>query len=285
MSRRKRLGGLSAKGLMGLAIDDPGAPDPVSNDLVEIPGFQVETLLGKGSAGSVFRARDLGRDRTVAIKLLNAEHTSDELQRERLIREARIMESIDHPNIVGIYDRIETGGALGLVMEFVNGPSLRELLRLEAPLGIERAVALFHEMASALEAVHDQGLTHRDLKPENVLISESGSPKVTDFGIAFSEDEAAPRLTLTGMTLGTVGYMSPEQADGLTVDFRSDIYSLALIFHEMITGVDPDGFLDPPQLFRRELADEIDRAIVRALSPLPEERFSSMGEFAEAVGE
>jgi serine/threonine-protein kinase len=270
---------------MGLAIDDfDDVSSPGADVLIEIPGFQVEALLGKGSAGSVFRAKDPERDRTVAIKVLNAEHTSDELQRERLIREAGIMESIDHPNVVGIYDRIETGGALGLVMEFVDGPSLRQLLRRESPLEIERAVALFRDMASALEAIHEQGLTHRDLKPENVLINESGSPKVTDFGIAFSEDEAAPRLTLTGMTLGTVGYMSPEQADGLPVDPRSDIYSLAVIFHEMITGVDPDGFLDPPQLFRRELSDGIDEAIVRALSPLPEERFSSMGEFAEAVG-
>ncbi len=278
---KRRLGGLDPAGLMRSAMDEKGAETGAALPL--IPGYAVKSILGRGAAGTVYHAVRESLGRAVAIKCLNPEHVSDVLQRERLLREARVMAAISHPHVVTIYDLIECGESLGIVMEYVAGRTLRERLREEAPLSVEEATRLFRALASALGEVHRAGLTHRDLKPENVLLAENGEPKVTDFGIAFAEDDAAPRITLTGMTLGTVGYMSPEQAEGRPVDARSDLYSLAVVYHELLTGAAPDGFLEPPRRLRREIPPHIDEAVVRALDPEPSARFPGAAEFAAAV--
>ena len=276
----KRLGKLNPQGLLGLAVDETPAAD---KGPLEVPGYEIRSVLGRGAAGVVYEAFELEENRLVALKLLSDEHASDELQRERLAREAKSMAALSHPNLVEVYGFLTLENTVGIAMEIVSGATLRHRIREVEEMEIEEAVQIVSSIGDALQVVHDANLTHRDLKPENVLLNEEGNVKVTDFGIAFSEDDAIPRLTLTGMTLGTIGYMSPEQADGLTVDFRSDIYSLGVILHELLTGESPDGFLEPPRLYRREMPEEINDAVVKALSPEPGDRFASVLEFTRAV--
>lgn len=280
MSRR-RLGGLNPKGLMSLAVDEETS---AGNQPLQIPGFEIISELGRGAAGAVYEATNTETGESVALKLLSDEHVSDGLQRERIEREAAAMQALSHPNLVTVYDFIDDKSVVGIVMELVRGQTLRHLLREGHEIAIDEAVRMVSQIGSALQVVHDAGLTHRDLKPENILLDQEKNVKVTDFGIAFSEDSAGPRLTLTGMTLGTVGYMSPEQADGFTkVDFRSDIYSLAVVLHELTTGESPDGRLEPPGLYRNDLPDYINEAVVKALNAKPEDRFSSATEFVSAL--
>ena len=276
----KRLGKLNPQGLLGLAVDENPA---TAKGPLEVPGYEIRSVLGRGAAGVVYEAFEIEENRLVALKLLSDEHASDELQRERLAREANAMESLSHPNLVEVYGFLTLENTVGIAMEIVSGATLRHRIREVDEMKVEEAIQIVSSIGDALQVVHDANLTHRDLKPENVLLDEEGNVKVTDLGIAFSEDDAIPRLTLTGMTLGTIGYMSPEQADGLKVDFRSDIYSLGVILHELLTGQSPDGLLEPPRLYRRELPEVINGAVVKALSPDPGDRFASALEFAKTI--
>jgi eukaryotic-like serine/threonine-protein kinase len=203
--------------------------------------YEVLELIGHGGMGEVYRARDTRLGRTVAIKIL-PEHLSMNAQsRDRFEREARTTSALNHPHICSIYDVGEQDGLSYLVMEFIEGQTLAELLS-NGALPFEQATAFAVQMASALAAAHSRGIVHRDFKPSNVMITPA-AVKVLDFGLAKIESTPGPNdstvqeLTQQGVILGTLHYMSPEQAEGREVDSRSDIFSFGLVLHEMLTGV------------------------------------------------
>ena len=213
--------------------------------------FEVVTLLGEGGMGQVYRARDTRLDRDVALKVLPDLFTSDPERLARFEREAKVLASLNHPNIAQVYGFESPSTAAGhgsaIAMELVDGPTLGELI--EAGLPFERALPIARQIAAALEAAHDQGIIHRDLKPANVKVREDQTVKVLDFGLAkaFAADaESAasgvsnsPTLTARsqmGMILGTAAYMSPEQAKGRTVDRRADVWAFGVVFYEMLAG-------------------------------------------------
>jgi serine/threonine-protein kinase len=198
--------------------------------------YQIVRHVARGGMAEVYLARDLLLDRPVALKVLFPEFASDRSFVERFRREARAAASLNHPNIVSIYDWGEEGGTYFIVMEYVDGRTLREIIRTEGPLHPRRAAEIGAEIASALAFAHHNGVIHRDVKPGNVMIANL--VKVTDFGIARAGDPAES-LTQTGAVMGTATYFSPEQAQGQAIDPRSDVYSLGVVLYEMVTGRPP----------------------------------------------
>ena len=214
-----------------------------------ISHYRVLELLGQGGMGEVYLVEDLRLHRKAALKLISAELTRHEERRARFVQEATLAASIDHPHIAAIYDIDQADGRTFIVMEYVEGQSLRALLR-TAPLKPRRAIELAMQIADALAKVHERGVVHRDLKPDNVLVATGGYAKVIDFGIAKLADPLrqpglAGAATMTGVktesgqVLGTTSYMSPEQARGEVVDARSDIFSFGVLLQEMLTRVPP----------------------------------------------
>jgi len=196
--------------------------------------YEFEAVIGVGGMGEVYRARDIRLGRYVAVKLL-AEHLVQDVSfRARLRQEAAAAARLNHPNVVAVYD----AGEDYIVSEFVEGVTLRKL---EKPT-IRQTLEIVAQVASGLAAAHAMGIVHRDIKPENIMITAQGTAKILDFGlakpVADSVGPATPGLALTepGMVMGTVSYMSPEQVRGAQVDHRSDIFSLGLVLHEMLTG-------------------------------------------------
>ena len=198
--------------------------------------YQIVRHLARGGMAEVYLARDLLLDRPVALKVLFPEFSTDPSFVERFRREARAAANLNHPNIVSVYDWGEEGGTYFIVMEYVEGPTLRDVIRGEGPLFANRVAEIGAEIAAALEFAHRRGVIHRDVKPGNVLIS--GMVKVTDFGIARAGDPQES-LTQTGAVMGTASYFSPEQAQGLPIDNRSDVYSLGVVLYEMVAGRPP----------------------------------------------
>jgi serine/threonine protein kinase len=206
--------------------------------------YQLFERLGTGGMGAVYRARRLHIGDEVAVKLMSDQVLPDEHAIERFRREARAAASIRHPNVVSIYDFNDAHEAY-IVMELVKGDSLRKILQREGKLSPQRAVALMHSICAGVGVAHRQGLIHRDLKPDNVIVvptaneGETENAKVVDFGLAKIRDGIVSPLTLTGTVIGTAYYMSPEQCSGEELDARADVYSLAAMFYEMLTGGPP----------------------------------------------
>ena len=198
--------------------------------------YQILDELGHGSGGIVYRAHDSRLGRQVALKLVAAGASPD--MRERLRREARAAATIAHPSIATVYSLEEFDDQLFIVSEYIRGRTLRAMLA-DGPLPRDRAIAIGRDIADALCAAHAAGVVHRDLKPENVLLSEAGSVKVVDFGIARVDDGEVTQLTRHGALLGTPAYMSPEQLLGMAVDARTDIYAFGILLTELITGRHP----------------------------------------------
>jgi serine/threonine-protein kinase len=249
--------------------------------------YEIEREVARGGMAEVYLARDQLLNRPVALKVLFPEYAREPSFVERFRREAQAAANLNHPNIVAIYDWGQEGGTYFIVMEYVEGRSLRDLLRAEGPLDPHEAAEIAAEIAAALAFAHRSGVVHRDVKPGNVLITRNGNVKVTDFGIARAGTSDA--LTQTGSVMGTATYFSPEQAQGQMVDGRSDVYSLGVVLYEMVTGVAPftgDSPVsvaykhvreDPPAPSRRnpEVPPELEQIILTAMAKDPNLRYQT----------
>src|ERR1700676_170898 len=224
--------------------------------------YEIQSPLGAGGMGEVYRARDTRLDRSVAIKILSAAFSADCDRLDRFEQEARSASALNHPNIVTIYELGQDGSTHYIAMELVEGKTLRELL-VSGSLPMRKAIEIAAQVAEGLTKAHEAGITHRDLKPENLMVSHDGFVKILDFGLAKHGSPSGERsdmfstsmsLTASGLVLGTLGYMSPEQAGGRPLDFRSDQFSFGLVLYEMVTG---------KRAFRRSTAAETLVAILR----------------------
>jgi serine/threonine-protein kinase len=256
--------------------------------------YQVTGVLGRGGMGKVYRVRSLVTDREEAMKVALSDVEADSALADRFLREIKIHASLQHPNIAALHTAMRIEGRLVMIVELVEGSSLEEKLR-HGPFEIPAAIHCVLQVLAALGFAHDRGVIHRDIKPANILITAGGVVKLTDFGIARSS--GAARLTGTGLAVGTLAYMSPEQIRSGMVDVRSDIYSLGLTFYEMVAGrraiqADTEHALMNAQLDEIPVEPSacnplvtaaVSAAIMRALAKQPERRFQTAAEFAGAL--
>jgi serine/threonine-protein kinase len=203
------------------------------------PRYEVQSLLGSGGMGKVYKARDKELDRTVAIKVLRPDLMTDPMALQRFKHELLLASSISHPNILRIHDLGEYNGLKFISMAYVEGGDLTQVMRKEGRLPLPRVLNLMHQLTAALAAAHGVNVVHRDLKPQNILLGANDHVYVTDFGIAKTLESERTSVTRTGAVLGTPLYMSPEQVEGKPVDHRSDLYTFGLILYELLTGVLP----------------------------------------------
>lgn len=271
--------------------------------------FRILQKIGTGGMGSVYKAEQHAMNRMVAIKILHPKLAGRKDLTSRFRREARAMSQLTHPNTVKVfmYGELEEDGSLYIVMEFLEGKNLNQSVRKEGPMAAERAIPVLVQVCGALQEAHEMGIVHRDLKPENIFLCSQGGlkdyPKVLDFGLAkVTERQMRPGsiiLTQEGMVFGTPEFMSPEQAQGKTLDARSDIYSLAVILYEVLTGKLPFSaktpmeyiqkhVMEPPILLNERVpgktfASGLQDVIQKALAKKPEDRFQSASEFATAL--
>jgi uncharacterized protein (TIGR03067 family) len=257
------------------ATDSPGSAPPSPEELAQqFPQLEILELLGQGGMGIVYKARQPRLDRLVALKILPPEAGRDPAFAERFAREARALAKLTHPSIVTVYDFGESGGRFYLLMEFVDGLNLRQLLR-ERRLRPEEALQVVPQICEALQYAHEQGVVHRDIKPENILLDRKGHVKIADFGLAKLLGQKATDSALTGsqQVMGTPHYMAPEQMERpLAVDHRADIYSLGVVFYEMLTGELPLGRFAPPSQ-KVQVDVRLDEVVLRALEKEPERRY------------
>src|SRR5881628_3026612 len=259
--------------------------------------YAIERELGAGGMATVYLARDLKHDREVGLKVLRPELAAV-LGAARFLQEIRISARLDHPHILTLIDSGESEGFVWYVLPYVRGESLRNKLTRQQQLSIEETVRIATQVASALDYAHRHGVIHRDIKPENILLHE-GEAMLADFGIALAVREAGgPRLTETGLSLGTPQYMSPEQATGgRELDARSDVYSLAAVVYEMLAGEPPHTGPTVQAVIAKLLTERptrirtvrdtvpqgIDTAVAKALAKVPADRFGGAAEFATAL--
>jgi len=269
-------------------------PLPPEQIAPHFPQLEILECLGRGGMGVVYKARQKTLGRFVALKLLAPERVGDAQFAERFTREAQALAALSHPNIVTIYDFGQAGGFYYLLMEFVDGLNLRQLLRTRK-FTPEEALAIVPPLCDALQFAHDRGIIHRDIKPENLLLDKSGRVKVADFGIAkmlgpvnvsdLADGPAAP-VNVTQAAIGTPGYSAPEQkTDPQRVDSRSDIYSLGVVFYELLTGELPGKRIEPPstRMGGIHIDVRLDEVVLRALEKAPELRFQQISEVRTMV--
>ncbi|HEY0549065.1 MAG TPA: serine/threonine-protein kinase, partial [Verrucomicrobiae bacterium] len=251
---------------------------------VAFPQLQIFELVGRGGMGFVFKARQPHLDRFVALKLLPDSLAHDPQFAERFNREGRVLARLNHPNIVSIFDFGQAGGFYYLMMEYVDGVNLRQAMQ-AGRFSPAEALTIVPKICEALQFAHEEGILHRDIKPENILLDARGRVKIADFGIAKLVGEEHPEvsLTATGAALGTMHYMAPEQIEKpSTVDHRADIYSLGVVFYELLTGELPIGRFSPPSQ-RTPLDPRVDDVVMRTLEKEREKRFQSAGEMGTNV--
>ncbi len=251
--------------------------------------YSVESLLGRGGMGVVYLATDESLERPVALKLIAPELVQNEQFRARFLREPKLAASLDHPNVIPIYDAGEHDGQLYLAMRYVKGTDLRALLEREGKLSVERTIEVIAQIAGALDAAHERGLVHRDVKPGNVLLDEAGHPYLTDFGITKPAEGDAMD---TGEMVGTLDYLAPEQIRGEEVDGRTDCYALACVFYECLTGAPPFRRRTEAETLWAHLQTDprpvrgrtaLNRVLDRALSKEKNARYPSCTEFVAAA--
>jgi hypothetical protein len=262
----------------------PASPPPSPAELAPLfPELGIEGLLGAGGMGAVYRATQKRLGRAVALKVLHAELSGDPVFVERFLREAQAMAKLAHPGIVAVHDYGEREGRCYLVMEHVEGANLRALLR-QGLLAPRQALDIVRQLCDALQFAHDEGVVHRDIKPENVLVDAKGRVKVADFGLAkLVGTPASITLTDAGAVMGTPHYMAPEQVERpRDVDHRADLFSLGVVFYEMLTGELPLGRFAPPSQ-RVEIDVRLDEIVLKTLERERERRYQQAAEVRTAV--
>jgi DNA-binding beta-propeller fold protein YncE len=264
-----------------------------------LAGYRIEGLAGRGGMGVVYHATQLALDRPVALKLIAPELSEDESFRVRFKRESRTAAQIEHPHVISVHEAGEADGQLFIAMRFIDGVDLRELIRREGMIEPSRAARLTAQVASALDAAHAAGLVHRDIKPANVLIAfEAGQDHayLTDFGLS-KRLSSESGMTATGMWVGTIDYVSPEQIHGAKLDARSDVYSLGCLLYHAITGRVPfERDADVAKIFAHvhdpppglngapgSVPAALDPVLRRAMAKDPEERYPSAGDLGHAA--
>jgi predicted Ser/Thr protein kinase len=262
-----------------------GFVPPTPEELApRFPDVEIIELLGKGGMGAVYKARQRGLERLVALKILPPEVGADPAFAERFAREARALARLSHQNIVGVHHSGHSEGLYYFVMEFVDGVNLRQAIE-GRTLAPKEALAIVPQICDALQYAHDEGIVHRDIKPENILIDKRGRVKIADFGLAKLLGHERPEHSLTGthQVMGTLRYMAPEQMEGSReVDHRADIYSLGVVFYEMLTGELPIGRFAPPSQ-KVEVDVRLDEVVLRSLEKEPERRFQHASEVKTEV--
>jgi tRNA A-37 threonylcarbamoyl transferase component Bud32 len=248
------------------------------------PQMEILELLGQGGMGAVYKARQPGLDRMVALKILPAKWGRDPAFAERFTREARALARLNHPHIVGVYDFGQVDGLYFFVMEYVAGVNLRQTLR-AGQLQPKEALAIIPQICDALQYAHEEGIVHRDIKPENILLDHKGRVKIADFGLAKLLGQAPADFALTGVhqIMGTPHYMAPEQVERpLEVDHRADIYSLGVVFYEMLTGELPLGrFVRPSE--KASVDARLDEVVLKTLEKEPGRRYQNISELKTLV--
>src|SRR5919197_986695 len=263
-----------------------------------LAGYRIERVLGRGGMSVVYLAHDPRLKRNVALKLLSPELADDEAFRARLLRESQLAASLDHPNVVPVYESGEVDGLLYIAMRFVPGTDLRALLRVEGGLAPQRALTLVEQVASALDAAHERGLVHRDVKPSNILLT--GKPEhehcyLADFGLSTSTSDRS--VADPGKIVGTIDYVAPEQIRGGDVDGRADVYSLACLLYECLVGDVPFrrpsdvaviyAHLEEPLPKAAEraptLPGALDAVLQRGTAKLPDERWQTCAALVEGA--
>src|SRR3954470_14995995 len=261
----------------------------------EFGGYLIEAVAGRGGMGVVYRARQRRPERVVALKVITPELADDESFRARFERESNAAAQIEHPNVIPVYEVNDEAGVLYITMRFVEGTDLRALIAREGALDPAHAVGIVTQMAAALDAAHVVGLVHRDVKPGNLLISGAGHAYLTDFGLA-KQGSSQSGVTQTGMFVGTVDYIAPEQLQGQPLDARADVYSLTCVLYHALTGQVPYPRDSEPAKIWAHMPEDpphptalaavspaFDDVIQRGMAKNREQRFASAGELARAA--
>ncbi|RPI66536.1 MAG: protein kinase, partial [Ignavibacteriales bacterium] len=257
--------------------------------------YKIIEKLGEGGMGVVYKAKDSKLDRLVAIKFLTSGSSNNEENKARFIQEAKAAASLNHPNILSIYEIDKDEKNQFIVMEFIEGDVLKSLLKAGKSVSLDQAISWVIQTAKGLKVAHDRNIVHRDIKSENLMITKDGQVKIMDFGIAKLKGSSG--LTKTGMSVGTLSYMSPEQVQGIGVDQRSDIWSLGVVFYELLTGELPfktehDAALiymisnedvTPPSSLDRKIPNQIDTIIRKMLDKDWSLRYQNLNDFINDI--
>ena len=277
-------------------VTQPPLSDPLIGKVLE-DRYQIDELIAQGGMATVYLGTDLRLGRTVALKVLGRALAMDPNFVERFTQEARAAAALTHPNVVAVHDQGINGGFPFLVMEYVQGRTIRQLMAQSGPFTSAHALEILGAVLAGLSAAHDAGFVHRDIKPENVLITQDGHIKVTDFGLARVISSTPVSDSTGAVLLGTMAYLSPEQVQQFAVDQRSDVYSCGILLYEMVTGVVPFTGVSPlevayqhvnssvsaPSAIQPDVPPAVDHLVLAATRKLPDERIQSAREFRDGV--
>ena len=264
---------------------------------IEIPGYNILEKIGSGGMGIIYKAKQLSMDRIVALKILNDRYSVNTEFVDRFIREARAAGKLNHPNVIHVHDISKSNGRHYFSMEYIDGSSIKEVLRAEKRIDIKRALDIILQTSKALEFAHENRIVHRDIKPDNIMLTKEGIVKIADLGIAKTFEETAPSNKELRRVMGTPHYMAPEQALGKVIDHRVDIYSLGATFYHMVTGNTPftgntaheilkahiQESLPPIQELNPSVPDPVCFIIERMMAKLPEKRYPDMSRVIEDI--